>query len=178
MLATARVDDVVAKEVATVRLANSGEGGKVGRRAGLSRMAKRKTDTESEESEGFEEMEVDEPEGDEEERELVTPEGSEDETASDVNELIPPPLEKRKGVRGTIAEKGSVMRGTDEKVGSQESGVSSRTRGKSNEAEVVEAPPPRRELPFARKNVASVGQTESGKQEQLVLEDDETEDEL
>lgn len=168
-------------------MAGAGEGGKVGRRAGLLRGSKRKADTEGvvsaeeseEESEGFEEMAVDEQEEDEEEvREVVTPEGSEDETASEVDTSLPPLSEQKKGVRGMIGGKGSVARGAERKVASQESGVSSRTKGKSNEAEVVEALPPRRDLPFTRKNVASVGQTEGEKQEQPAPEDDETEDEL
>jgi hypothetical protein len=190
LLATARVDEGVAREVARVRMAGEGEGGKVGRRAALSRGAKRKADAEGaksaeeseEESEGFEEMAVDEREGDEEMAEVVTPEGSEDETASEVDapSLPPPPPERRKGVRGTIGGKRSVARVADEKAGSQESGVSSRTREKSNDPEVVEAPPPRRELPFARKIVAGVRQAESEKQEQPapMEDDDETEDEL
>jgi hypothetical protein len=186
LLATARVDEGVAREVAGLRMAGAGEGGKSGRKAGLSRRGKRKADAQGgasageseEESEGFEEMEVDEREVDEEAPEVVTPEGSGDETASEMDTLLPPPPEKRKGIRGTIGGKGSVTIGADEKVGSQESGVSSRTRGKSNEAEIVDEPPPRRELPFARKNVDGVGHAESEKQDQRALEDDETEDEL
>ena len=194
MLATARVDEGVAKEVARVRIGDVGVGGKVGRRADLSRRGKRKADAKGaastgeseEESEGFEEMAVDEREGDKEMAEVVTPEGSGDETASEVDAIslpLPPPPDRRKGVIRTIGGKGSVARVADEKAGSQESGVSSRTTGKSNEAEVVEAPPPRRDLPFAKKIVAGVRQAESEKQKPPApmenddeMEDDETTD--
>lgn len=188
LLATARVDEGVAREVARMRAAGAGDGGQVGRRVGSSRGLKRKADVEAvanvgesdDESEGFEEMAVDEPYGDEEVRDIVTPERSGVETGSEMDTPLSPPPEKRTGVKGTIGRKGGVARGTDENFGSQESGVASRAMGKPNEAEVVEAPPPKRELPFARKNIAGVGQVESKKQEQRAPDagDDETEDEL
>lgn len=175
------MDEGVAKEVARMRVA--GAGGKPGRRAGLSRAAKRKVvgGESEEESEGFEEMVVDKGENaeedDEEIREVVTPERSEHETTSEEEPPLPP--SKRKAVRGTIGGKGSVVREVGGENGNQESGVSNRTRGKSNESEAVEAPPPRRELPFTRKNTAGAGQVENEKQEQLAsMMDDETEDEL
>lgn len=167
LLATAKLDDDAAKEVSQTREVTVSSDK---RRAGPSRKGKRKANAKAEPSDeesedGFEAMQVEaeeRAERDEELREAVTPDPSDDETESDDEESAPPP--HKKSVRGMLG--GEAKAPQEVKATESQGGPS---RGKEKEQE-VEAPPPRRELPFKAKAQPSAAVP--------IVDDDETDDEL
>lgn len=179
LLATAKVDDAAAKEVAQARETTASPDK---RRAGPSRKGKRKANGKAEQSDdesedGFEAMRIDAEEKAEREEglcEAVTPDPTDNETESENGESTPPPL--KKSVRGTIGGKGKAPQ---EKKATETQGGPS--KGKEKEQE-VEAPPPRRELPFAQKAAKGGSDSDTKKPQPsasvMVVDDDETEDEL
>jgi len=131
VLATATVDERRAEEVGAAR---GGAGAKTRRKGAGARRGKRKAseaEQEDESSDGFEGRGPDEP-GDEDGRELVTPEPSGDETESDGEDEEQP---QTKSGRGAGAE------GKAAETQSMDPGAKNQKN---------DTPPPKRELPFLR----------------------------
>jgi hypothetical protein len=180
LLSTAKVDETIGKSVREARSSTA-------RRAGPSRKGKRKangtSEPSSESEDGFEAMPVDDPDDKEEREEMVreeeTPQPTDDETESEEEQPKEQTVDRRSGA--SIGDSGKSKSKAPERP-PEKAGHALRSASKdSGDEQEPEAPPPRRELPFAKRTGKAESKSSASEAKPAApaqADDDETDDEL